>query len=40
VDEARVYAKGVVLSSGWVAAEYNNQSNPAAFFTVATGLIY
>ena len=38
VDEARVYAKGVVLSSGWVTAEYNNQSNPGAFFTAAIGL--
>jgi hypothetical protein len=37
IDEARVYSKGVVLSSGWVAAEYNNQSNPPTFFNVVTG---
>jgi hypothetical protein len=38
LDEIRVYAKGVVLSSGWVAAEYNNQSSPGTFFNVITGL--
>jgi hypothetical protein len=38
LDEIRVYAKGVVLSSGWITAEYNNQSSPGAFFNVTTGL--
>src|SRR5581483_2006019 len=37
-DELRVYAPGIVLSPAWIATEYNNQRNPAAFFTVATGL--
>src|SRR5260221_12003550 len=37
MDEVRVYASGVVLSAGWVAAEYANQSNPATFFTVVPG---
>jgi hypothetical protein len=38
-DEVRVSAKGVVLPPDWIATSYNNQSNPAAFFTVATGAI-
>jgi hypothetical protein len=38
-DECRVYARGVVLSPDWIATEYNNQSNPGAFFTVTTGLV-
>lgn len=38
LDEIRVYAKGVVLSPGWVAAEYNNQNNPSTFFSVVTGI--
>ncbi len=38
LDEIRVWAKGVVLSPDWVATSYNNQNNPAAFFTSATGL--
>ncbi|HEY3826955.1 MAG TPA: choice-of-anchor D domain-containing protein, partial [Bryobacteraceae bacterium] len=38
VDEARVYATGVVLSPGWVTTEYNNQSSPSTFFSVTTGL--
>jgi hypothetical protein len=37
-DEVRVYAKGVVLSPGWVTAEYNNQSSPGTFFSIITGL--
>jgi hypothetical protein len=37
-DEVRVAAKGVVLAPDWVTATYNNQSSPAAFFSVATGL--
>jgi hypothetical protein len=40
MDELRVSAKGVVLSSAWVSASYNNQSSPGTFFTVATGLAY
>jgi hypothetical protein len=38
IDELRISAKGSVLSADWVTASYNNQRNPAAFFTVATGL--
>jgi hypothetical protein len=38
LDECRVSAKGVVLSPDWVTSAYNNQSSPATFFTVATGL--
>jgi hypothetical protein len=38
IDEVRVFAKGVVLSPGWVTASYNNQHSPATFFTVSTGL--
>jgi hypothetical protein len=37
-DDCRVYAKGTVLSPAWVTTEYNNQSSPATFFTVVTGL--
>ncbi len=32
LDELRVYQG--VLSPDWIAAEYNNQSNPAAFYLV------
>jgi hypothetical protein len=38
IDEVRVFSKGVVASPDWVTASYNNQRNPAAFFTVATGI--
>jgi hypothetical protein len=38
IDEVRVFAKGVVLAPDWITASYNNQRNPAGFFTVATGL--
>jgi hypothetical protein len=38
MDELRVSAKGVVFTPAWVTASYNNQKNPGAFFTVATGL--
>ena len=38
MDELRVSAKGVVLTPAWVTASYNNQSSPATFFTVATGM--
>jgi hypothetical protein len=38
MDELRVSAKGVVLTPAWVTASYNNESSPATFFTVATGL--
>lgn len=38
MDEIRISAKHVVFTPGWVIASYNNQSNPGAFFSVATGL--
>jgi hypothetical protein len=38
MDELRVSAKGVVLTPAWVTASYNNESSPATFFTVTTGL--
>jgi subtilisin family serine protease len=38
IDELRVSAKGILLSADWVTASYNNQINPAAFFTANTGL--
>ena len=38
LDEVRIYAKGVILSPGWITAEYNNHSNPGTFFAVTTGL--
>jgi hypothetical protein len=38
MDELRVSATGVVFSQAWVTASYNNESKPASFFTVATGL--
>jgi hypothetical protein len=28
-----------VLSPDWITASYNNQSNPAGFFTVTTGVL-
>ena len=37
-DEVRVYTKGVVLSPDWITSEFNNQSSPASFFTVVSGL--
>ncbi|HWF10588.1 MAG TPA: hypothetical protein VG297_19100, partial [Bryobacteraceae bacterium] len=36
IDEPRI--ANAALSAGWIAAEYNNQSNPGAFFTSVTGL--
>jgi hypothetical protein len=39
LDEIRISTKGVVFSPAWVTASFNNQSNPQAFFTVATGLV-
>ncbi len=38
MDELRVSTKGVVFSSAWVTASYNNQSRPGTFFTAVTGL--
>jgi hypothetical protein len=38
MDELRVSTKGVVLTPAWVTASYNNESSPATFFTVTTGL--
>jgi hypothetical protein len=38
MDELRVSAKGVVYPAAWVTATYNNESKPANFFTVVTGL--
>lgn len=38
MDEIRISTKGVVFSQAWVTASYNNESKPATFFTVATGL--
>jgi hypothetical protein len=38
MDELRVSTKGVVFSPAWVTASFNNQSKPATFFTVVTGL--
>jgi hypothetical protein len=38
MDELRVSTKGVVLTPAWVTASYNNESSPATFFTVSTGL--
>ena len=32
IDEFRIYDG--ILSSGWIATEYNNQNNPNAFYTV------
>ncbi len=40
MDELRVSTKGVVLTPAWVSASYNNESSPATFFTVATGLTH
>jgi hypothetical protein len=38
MDELRISAKGMVFPPDFVTANYNNQKNPGAFFTVATGL--
>ena len=38
MDEIRISTKGVVFSPAWVTASFNNQSRPATFFTVATGV--
>ncbi|MGD0631821.1 MAG: choice-of-anchor D domain-containing protein [Terracidiphilus sp.] len=38
MDEIRVSAKGVVFSPALITTNFNNQSSPATFFTVATGL--
>jgi hypothetical protein len=38
MDELRVSTKGVVLTPAWVTASYNNESSPATFFAVTTGL--
>ena len=38
MDELRVSTKGVVLTPAWVTASYNNESSPATFFGVTTGL--
>ena len=38
LDEVRITAKGVVLGADWVATSYNNQSSPATFWTIATGI--
>ena len=38
MDELRISTKGVVLSPAWVTASFNNQSQPGAFFTAATGI--
>jgi hypothetical protein len=38
IDEVRVSTRGVVFSPAWVTATYNNQRNPATFFSVVTGL--
>jgi hypothetical protein len=38
MDELRISTKGVVLSPAWVTASFNNQSQPGAFFTAATGM--
>jgi hypothetical protein len=32
VDETRL--SNVVRSAGWIATEYNNQSNPSAFYGI------
>ena len=34
IDEFRIYDG--ILSSGWISTEYNNQNNPAMFYTVGT----
>jgi hypothetical protein len=38
IDEIRVSTKGVVFSPAWVTASFNNESHPATFFAVVTGL--
>jgi hypothetical protein len=38
MDELRVSTKGVVFSPAYVTTSFNNQSQPGAFFTIATGL--
>jgi hypothetical protein len=37
IDEPRI--SNAALPSVWIAAEYNNQSNPGAFFASVTGLV-
>jgi len=39
LDEIWISTQDVVFSPAWVTASFNNQSNPQAFFTVATGLV-
>jgi len=34
IDEFRIYDG--ILSSGWITTEYNNQNDPASFYTVGT----
>jgi hypothetical protein len=38
MDEIRISAQGVVFPASYVTTSYNNQSHPATFFTVQTGL--
>jgi L-lysine 2,3-aminomutase len=38
MDEIRISTRGVVFSPAYVTASFNNQSQPATFFTVVTGL--
>ncbi|HTA45567.1 MAG TPA: choice-of-anchor D domain-containing protein [Bryobacteraceae bacterium] len=38
MEEIRISNKRVVFSPDWVTANFNNQSHPNTFFTVATGL--
>ena len=38
IDEVRVSNRGVAFPQEWVTATYNNQKNPATFFSVVTGL--
>jgi len=34
IDEFRIY--NGMLSAGWISTEYNNQNDPASFYTVGT----
>ena len=36
IDEVRISVGGVRRSAGWILTEYNNQSDPASFFTADT----
>jgi hypothetical protein len=38
MDELRISTIGVTYPASWVAASYNNQSQPGAFFITVTGL--